>query len=586
MDTILILIQILGGRLTTWPHRKIRGCNRLIKWRQIAVTVVALLALNQIGFAASPPSAGSQFQQIPPSPVIHKEVPKTRVEPGIAPASPDSRQVKIMVKSLHVIGQTLYSEAALLTIAGFHPGRELTLSDLRVMASRIANHYHRNGYFVAQAYLPAQDIKDGAVTIIVIEGRYGNITLNNRADLSDHTANRLIGGLNKGDLIASAPLERRLLLLSDLPGIEVKSTLVPSATVGASDLIVDLTPGPRITGSVDADNAGNRYTGEYRIGTTVNFNEPLGYGDVITLRALTSGFGLFYVRAAYEMQVAQARAGVAYSFLEYRLIKEFETLHANGTAHIGSVYGSYPIIRSRNNNLYAGLTFHVKSFQDRIDATSTVTDKQVQVLMPSLYGDHRDNFLGGGLSSYSITWSLGHLDIKTAEARSFDEATAKSDGLYSKIGFTAMRLQSVTESISLYASIYGQFAFNNLDVSEKMELGGMYAVRAYPEGEAYADEGGVLTMEARYRLPKFIERLRAQMYLIGFVDVGAVRVNKDPWTSEDNKRTLSGAGIGFNLLDYNNFSVKAYYAFKLGSEEATSAPDESGRFWIQLVKYF
>ena len=564
------------------------GRNRygfLTLWRQIAVTV-ALLALSKSAFAADLPSAGGQFQQIPPAPIQQKAVPEIRIEQGIAPAIPASDQVKILVKSLHVIGQTLYSEAELVAIMGFSPGGELTLSELRGMASKIADHYHRNGYFVAQAYLPAQEIKDGAVTIIVIEGHYGKVTLHNSKNLSDDLANSLLGGLNNGDVIASAPLERRLLLLSDLPGVEVKSTLVPGVSVGASDLIVDITPGQSVTGEVDADNAGNRYTGKYRIGATVNFNEPMGYGDIATLRAVTSGFGLFYVRASYQIQLGAARAGVAYSFLEYRLVKEFETLHANGTAHIASIYGSYPLIRSRNNSLYAGLAFDYKTFQDRVDSTATVTDKQAQVLMPSLYGDHRDNFFGGGLSSYSLTWFVGNLDIQTPAAHSFDAATAQSNGLYNKLGFSAMRLQSVTEPISLYASIHGQFAFDNLDVSEKMELGGMYAVRAYPEGEAYADQGYVLTMEARLQLPKFFERLPGQMQLIGFVDTGTVTVNKDPWTAESNSRTLSGAGVGFNWMDYNNFSVKAYYAFKLGNEAATSAPDSSGRFWIQLVKYF
>ena len=585
----VILMLIPGGSQPIQPYSQIRGYHqkqRLMTYRQIAVIFI-LLAFSQSAFAADIPSAGSQFQQIPPSPVIQKEVPKIIVEPGIAPAIPESAdQVKILVKSLHVIGQTRYSEAELIAVTGFRPGSELMLSELRVMASKIADYYHKNGYFVAQAYLPAQEIKNGAVTILVIEGHYGKVTLQNQANLSNYVADKLLGGLNKGDLIASAPLERRLLLLSDLPGVEVKSTLVPGASAGESDLIVDLTPGPRITGSVDADNAGNRYTGEYRLGATVNFNEPLGYGDVITLRAVTSGFGLFYVRGSYELQLAQARAGVAYSFLEYRLGKEFEYLHANGTAHIASVYGSYPLIRSRNNNLYAGLAFNAKTFQDRVDYFATVTDKQAQVLVAGLYGDHRDNLLSGGFCSYSLTWSGGNLDIKTADARAIDEKTAQSNGLYNKIGFGALRLQNVTESIALYASINGQFAFKNLDVSEKMELGGMYAVRAYPEGEAYADEGYVLTVEGRLKLPKYFERAPGQMHLIGFFDTGSVRVNKNPWTDGQNSRTLNGAGVGFNWMDYNNFSVKAYYAFKLGNEAATSAPDESGRFWIQIVKYF
>ena len=602
VNTVMIflglLIMLTGFPIvfrSRWFERLARVASRItargnhIKslWRQIAVAV-ALLALGQSAFAADVrmPSAGSQFQQIPPSPIIQKEVPKIQIEQGKPPAIPDAFQVKILVKSLHVTGQTVYTEAELLAITGFIPGRELTLSELRGMAAKIADHYRRNGYFVAQAYLPAQDIRDGSVTIAVIEGRYGEVTLHNQAHLSDYTANSLLGGLNKGDLIASAPLERRLLMLSDLPGVEVKSTLVPSASAGASDLIVDLNPGQRFTGEVDADNAGNYYTGEYRIGATLNFNEPLGFGDVLTFRALTSGYGLFYVRGAYELQLGPTRGGIAYSLLQYRLLKEFEPLRANGTAQIASIYDYYPLIRSRNNNLYVGVAFNYKIFQDRVDLYSTVTDKQAQVLVPGLYGDFRDNLLGGALTSYSLAWFTGNLDIQTPAARAFDDATAKSNGLYNKLGFSAMRLQNLTEMFSLYASINGQFAFNNLDVSEKMELGGMYAVRAYPEGEAYADEGYVLTAEARMNLPKFVERLPGQMQLIGFVDTGTVTINKNPWTNEQNSRTLSGAGVGFTWMAYNNFSVKAYYAFKLGGEEATSAPDRSGRFWIQLVKYF
>jgi hemolysin activation/secretion protein len=49
---------------------------------------------------------------------------------------------------------------------------------------------------------------------------------------------------------------------------------------------------------------------------------------------------------------------------------------------------------------------------------------------------------------------------------------------------------------------------------------------------------------------------------------------------------LSGAGVGVYWTQARDFSVKAFYARKLGGEEATSAPDKSGRFWVQGVKYF
>lgn len=543
----------------------------------------ALLVLSQSIFAQQPPSAGSQVQQIPPAPIPQKVAPKVEFQQRSAPAIAESESVKIIVKGLKVTGSQAYSEAALLAVTGFKPGSELSLSDLRGMASKIADYYHQNGYFVAQAYLPAQDIKDGVVTIAVIDGQYGKITLNNQTNLSDDLANSLLGGLNSGDLVANAPLESRLLLLSDLPGVTVKSTLVPGAAVGTSDLIVNVTPGQRITGSIDADNAGNRYTGENRLGATINLNNPTGRGDVATLRVLTSGPGLSYARASYQMQFGKATAGVAYSYLDYTLGREFESLQANGTAKTASIYGSYPLIRSRNNNLYAGLNYDAKTFQDKVDSTGAITNKQAGVLAASLYGNHRDNF---GVTAYSLTGTTGNIDLQTPSQRTFDAATAQSNGRFNKLGFTASRLQNMTNTISFYASINGQAASKNLDVSEKMRLGGMYGVRAYPEGEAYGDEGYVLNLEARMLLPKFSEQIPGQLQLIAFMDTGSVTVNKNPWAAGPNRRTLSGAGVGLNWSETNNFIVKAYYARKLGSEAATSAPDASGRFWVQGVKYF
>jgi hemolysin activation/secretion protein len=345
-----------------------------------------------------------------------------------------------------------------------------------------------------------------------------------------------------------------------------------------------------VTGSIEADNAGNRYTGEYRVGGTVNLNNPFGLGDVASLRVLTSGSGLTYGRASYQAQFGKATAGVAYTALQYRLGKEFAILQAHGTVEIASVYGSYPLIRSRNSNLFAQLAFDAKTFQDKVDAIvpPTVTDKKARVLMASLVGNQRDGFGGGGLSSYSLTESFGEIDILTPAALAADAATARTNGHFNKLGYNAARLQSVTERISLYAAINGQFASKNLDISEKMGLGGPYAVRAYPVGEAYADEGYVVNLEARLLLPKISAGMLGQMHLIGFIDTGTVTLNKNPWPAAavPNRRTLSATGIGLTWGDYNNFVVKTYWAHKLGNAVATSAPDKNGRLWLHAVKYF
>ena len=552
---------------------------------KIKLLPLALLAISHQVFAQQLPGAGSQIQQIPQTPVPQKALPEIRIESGVAPVQAGAVESKILVNTLRITGAKTYSETELLALTGFVPGSNLSLTDLRNMAAKITSHYAKQGYFAARAFLPAQQIKDNAVAITVSEGQYGQIILRNESSLSNSQANRLLDGLNPGDPITNDPLESRLLLLSDTPGVEVKSTLVPGTVPGTSDLLVNITPGRLISGSVDADNAGNRYTGEYRVGATVNLNNPLGLGDVASLRVITSGDGLKYGRASYQVPFGRATIGAAYSRLDYVLGKEFAPLGANGVATVASVFGNYTLIRSRNTNLYAGLNYDHKKFQDRVTLFSSVTDRKINVLTGNLYGNHQDSLGGGGVSTFSLGLSAGTLDIQTPAALAADAVSARTQGSYNKLAFTASRLQQVTNNFSLFAGISGQTASKNLDPSEKMSLGGMDGVRAYPQGESYGDQGYLVNLEARLLLPN-AESLPGRANLIGFVDAGGVTINKNPWAAGPNQRSLGAYGVGLTWSDPGNFLLRTYYARKLGNDVATSAPDRSGRFWIQGVKYF
>jgi hemolysin activation/secretion protein len=552
---------------------------------KLSLLAVAMLAAGSSAFA-QPVGAGGQIQQIPPAPAQPKSIPDMRIERGQPPAGPGVAGPRIAVASLHVTGETQFTEAELIAATGFQPGGELDLADLRTMAARISDFYNRHGYFVAQAYVPAQDVQNGVVTLAVIEGHYGKVALSNQTNVSDRLAHSVLAGLEPGDIVATAPLERRLLLLSDLPGVAVKSTLTPGEAVGTSDLLVDLAPGRRITGSLEADNAGNRYTGEYRGGGTVNFNELTGHGDVASLRVLTAGSGLNYVRGSYQARIQNATVGVAYAHLDYRLGREFSALHARGTADIASVYGSYPLIRSHDTNLYGLVDFDAKRFEDKVGATSSVSERTARVFNLGLAGDHRDRLWGGAWTSYSVSWGIGDLNIKTPVVRALDAATARANGSYNKVTFDVARLQELGGPLSLYGEVRGQLASKNLDSSEKMELGGAYGVRAYPEGEAYGDQGYIATLEARMRLAQISEHTGGQLTAVAFVDQGSVILNKNPWAVGPNHRDLSAAGVGLTWADASNLVVKVSYAFKLGDERATSAPDRSGRLWVQVSKFF
>jgi len=551
---------------------------------KIGLLVIVLSTVSQAALAQQLPSAGGQIQQLPPRPPQAQQViPDLRLERPAAPMEPADGGPSFAVSALRITGMTVFSEAELIAVTGFTPGTALNLAELRRMAARITDFYSTKGYFVAQAYLPAQAVTDGYVTISVIEGRYGKVALENSSSLHDGVANGILSGIESGDIVANAPLERRLLLLSDTPGVAIKSTMMPGTEVGTSDLLVSVAPGRRLTGSIEADNGGNRYTGYYRLGGSVNLNNPLGIGDVASVRGLVTDGGLTYVRGSYQAPIMGVTLGVAYARLDYRLGREFEALDAHGSADIASVYASYPLVRSYRSNLYllAGADF--KWFHDEVDTTGSVSDKRSQLGSLGLSGDNRDS---SGTTFWSVGWSVGNLDIRTPAVLAIDALTARSNGGFHKVNAAVGRVQTISGPFSVYLGGRGQLASKNLDISEKMQLGGAYGVRAYPEGEAFGDQGYILTAEARLTLTELSRQLPGDVQLVAFIDHGGITFNRNRFSNAPNSTSLSGVGAGVTWADDNNFQLKASYAHRLGDKPVMSGPDASGQFWVQATKLF
>ena len=546
---------------------------------------IAVLVLTSHSAFAQIVGAGGQIQQVPPAPVQANPVPALPI-PQAQPVLPLAPGTEFPVNSLNITGQTHFTAAQLLKVADFQPGSQMTLPRLQAITARITNFYNQHGYFLARAYLPAQDITNGTVTIGILEGDYGQIGLRNSANISNVVLVRILHGLNPGDTVQAAPLERRLLIISDLPGIRVGSTLSPGAQVGTANLLVGVTQGPRVDGDVEADNWGNPYTGNWRVGGTVNWNEPFGAGDVLSLRTLESvDGGLAYLRLSYQRQLYDWTVGAALTGFKYRLGKQFRDLNANGWEGIGSLYASYPLIRSYTNNLNLLLDVDQRFFQDNIGAYSSSVDKRATVFSAGISGNHYDGFGGGGWTYYGVTGTAGDLSIETPYARAEDEMTARTNGVYGKLSAEISRLQHLVGPLSIYASFRGQLASKNLDVSEKMELGGADGVRAYPEGEAYGDDGYIATLEPRLLLPE-PKWLPGQLEAIAFVDTGYVKIEHTPYFSGQNGLTRTGAGVGLNWSDPNGFAVTLTYADLLGDNKATSYPDNAGEIWFQVIKYF
>jgi hemolysin activation/secretion protein len=549
------------------------------------------------------PDAGSVLQQQNSQPRVAPKVSPQVLPSGLEP-KPQLQSLpsaSVAVKGFLFTGNTVFGASELLPLVSALENKTATFTQLVEAADKVRQFYRTKGYLLAQAYLPQQDITSGQIEITVLEGYVGQVRVNPAVTPStakprlkpSFAQSVLEANLTPGQVVSEASLERPLLLLSDLPGVDVKSTLGAGTAVGTADIDVALSnlpsgAGDLVTGSIDTDNQGSRFTGAWRVGANLNLNNATGYGDLLQVRLQTApeNTKTNFARIAWQTPLGYygTQVGASYSQLNYALIKDFAALKAQGDAGIASVFVTHPFVRSRNFNINGALGFDHKSIEDRVLSTSVTETRRVNVARASVRGNWVDAALGGGFNAFGISHTNGQVHIAQALAQANDAAGVKTAGSFSKTNLDFLRQQNIFDNVTLQASVNMQQASKNLASAEKISLGGPNEVRAYPVGEGSGDQGYVGSVEARYSNPAW--RLAgASTNVSAFYDMGHSMINKNPLTANKNTRSIAGAGLGFTVVG-NSFNIRASIAWRTATEKPLSGPDKAPRLWLSASKAF
>jgi len=530
--------------------------------RFFAALAVILIALP--GFAQTPPDSGQTLQQLQTPPQLPPASDGLVIEPqtqdSTAPGGP-----KAEVARIEFSGNSVFNTAKLEQVVAPLLNKSYDLAGMRDIAWQITSFYQSNGYPFARAFLPAQTLNDGTIRIEIVEGRYGQVTAQGDDKLAV-AAQRRLDSLKPGDVIASTALERATLLLSDLPGLRTAPLIRPGQELGSGDLLVAVEADKRYSGDITVDNHGNRYTGEYRASLGLNINPLLLVGDQLQLRGVVTSETLLLGSATYSAPIGSSglRGQVGYAYTDYQLGKEYSSLDSTGKAHITSAGLSYPLVRSQRSNLTLSASYQHKRLTD--DSLADSTRRTSDSAPVSLLFDHRDSFLGSGVTYGSLIWTPGRVKFN-------DNVTGRPEGNFHKVTLDVARLQQLSNSLTLFARVSAQKSDSNLDSSEDFGVGGVYGVRAYPSGEGYGDQGILTQMELRYRIKQISPYL--------FYDLGHVRTNKFS-DGSDNHRRIEGTGIGMRA-DYRNFTTDIAVAWRTkGGEPLSDSKDRDPRVWATL----
>ena len=497
----------------------------------------------------------------------------------VQPEKQEATEATFTVKSIDIdASELVVDKAALSNLMKDCIGDGVTLSKLNAAIAQVTAYCRTHGYPASAAYLPAQEAKDGAISIKVIPGRYGDVKLENHSKLKEAVAMRFVQGLKKGEIIRSKGLETTLYSISDVSGTKAVGVLAPGKDFGTSDVTVRIEDGKQTNTVLYVENYGSKSSGRYRYGLQQSFYDIAGTGSRASLGGLISNARMHNYYANYEMPVGRGghTLGLGLSQMDYKLGGVFRNWGANGKAKTISLFGTVPFYHLHDKQLKFQYGYDYRKLEDDLDVFAGLadSDKHSHAVHVGITGNQQ---LDPKTSvDFDATLTYGKLSMDSWYAQLRDALGGDTEGSFTKFSFDGTLVRSLGHRTDVMEKISGQLASRNLDGSEQLYLGGANAIRAYPQGEGSGDDGITSTTEFRYYtdVPGLI--------LSTYFDIGHAKLSHDGHAGSE---TLKGWGLAASYQRPGDWFARLDYARRIGDSKFLSEDAKAkGRLWFLLGK--
>lgn len=514
---------------------------------------LAVLVAGADGAVAQlPPNAPSGLSRpplervAPLAPGVSTPPPGLQLPESPAAAPPQGAEAIFLTpRRIEVEGVGAYPEARIAALTQPLVGRQIAASEIFTLAQRIERLYRDDGYFLTLVFVPQQQVADGLVRIRVVEGYISTITIEGDAGPSRARIERILNRITDSRPARVDEVERQLLLADDTPGIALRTVLRRAGAPGASEMVVQIAHAP-FDAVAAIDNRGSRFQGPQQMYGTAGLNSPARLGDRLE--------GQFFTTLTREQNYGQLNyylpltdsglklklyggAGTSYPDLDLAAIG-----YTNDLGLAGALV-SYPILRSRDRNLYAAAQLDFYSSRTQVargaDAGRVLQGQSdVRPLRIGLDGDLRDAW--GGISRANVRLHKGLGIFNPTRPGNPTNDRPGADPLFFKVTAQVSRLQGIwsTEdwSLNVLATLSGQYTWDILPNSEKFYLGGDLLGRGYYNGQVTGDRGLIGSIEAQLNFAMVNDLSQPEslipIQLYTFYDIGGARnlsSNDIPW---------------------------------------------------------
>jgi hemolysin activation/secretion protein len=462
------------------------------------------------------------------------------------PAAADA--IQFLLNDIVVSGANAIPIERLAALYAEMIGTNVTLADIREIASRIEEEYRVAGYLLVRALVPPQSVADGVFTINVVEGFVANVLVEGGDDGTQQRIRDYLRPVLAARPLAIVTLERALLLANDLPGVSVNALLRPSpGTPGAADVVVSVEQ-RNFTGGLSLDNRGSHFSGLWTLSADFSSSSILSDGDQITGRITTTSpvrrriaGDLRYYRPLGSDGLVASIIGIVTHGEPGSSLTPLEIVSDSWA--VGPRL-SYPLIRTRAETLI-------------VDGGFTVQDARLQLLSAQQNHDEwrvidigatylKSGFLGGGLSaSLNIAQGVPIFGATSSGSANWSRAGAAPD--FTKVTGGVRYVAPLGGAFSVAITGQGQYSFARLMAGEQIAFGGVQLGRGYDPAAIAGDHGLGGSFELRYNFA-LNQAIIQMIQPYSFFDAAQVW-NRAPAITAEEGMTSTGAGIRVQFVN-------------------------------------
>jgi hemolysin activation/secretion protein len=454
--------------------------------------------------------------------------------------------------------------------------RQVTVSDLVRVAAAITDKYRQDGYFLTRAVVAPQARPDGVATILVYEGYIGEVAIEGPGSAA---VSPLLIPLEDVRPLTVSVLDRRLTLASDVPGLEISSTIEPVLGDPARHRLVIDADRRRYTARAYADNRGAPTQGPWQVYLTTSANSVAAPGDQLTLSMLTTPAQtdeLTFAEAAYSTALGDGRR-LRFALSGYESDASPASLNTwlSGRSLAGSITLSQPLVRSRRQSLWLeGALDHRRV--EQVYSGLGPAHEDLSIARLSLSG-HRQ---AGGASLTGFVQISQGLDLFGATTENaFNLTRADADAIFTKLNLSLSAYRDLGRYAGVYGQVSAQWSGDPLLNSEEFAVGGSPVGRGYNYGELTGDSGVAATLELRLGWNPAGDTL-SFMQFYSFLDAASVSNHSANGRLTDE---LASAGLGMRITARELTTVEIELARPL-TRAPWSEPDNDWRAFVSLTR--